>query len=64
VSEAADRSLLRALAAVQAALDQVGAPAMIIGGMALIAHGVPRLTRDIDATIWGEGLDVEMWNRR
>jgi len=58
VSEPADRSLLQALAAVQAALDQVGAPAMIIGGMALIARGIPRLTRDIDATVWGEGLDV------
>jgi len=59
VSEAADRSLLQALAAVQAALDQVGASAMIIGGMALIARGIPRLTRDIDATVWGEGLELE-----
>jgi len=60
VSEAADRSLLQALAAVQAALDQVGAPAMIIGGMALIARGIPRLTRDIDATVWGEGLELKV----
>jgi len=44
---------------VQEALDEIGAPAMIIGGMAVIAHGIPRLTRDIDATVWGEGLDVD-----
>ena len=56
VSDPADQSLLQALAAVQTALDQVGAPAMIIGGMALIARGIPRLTHDIDATVWGAGL--------
>ena len=59
VSASADRSLLAALAAVQAALNEIGAPAMIIGGMALIARGVVRLTRDIDATVWGEGLEAE-----
>jgi hypothetical protein len=31
---------------------------MIIGGIAVIARGVPRLTRDVDATIESEGLDV------
>ncbi|MEA2564123.1 MAG: hypothetical protein QOH06_5627 [Acidobacteriota bacterium] len=31
---------------------------MIIGGMAVIARGVPRLTVDVDATIWG--ADVEL----
>jgi hypothetical protein len=32
------------------ALDAVDAPSMIIGGVAVIAMGVPRLTVDIDAT--------------
>jgi hypothetical protein len=31
---------------------------MIIGGMAVIARGVPRLTRDIDGTIVGDGTDL------
>jgi len=42
-----------------AALDDLRAPAMIIGGVAVIARGVPRTTLDIDATIWGEGLDIQ-----
>jgi len=32
---------------------------MIIGGVAVIAHGVPRLTRDIDATIARSGNDID-----
>jgi predicted nucleotidyltransferase len=32
---------------------------MIIGGIAVIARGVPRQTVDIDATMWAEGLDVD-----
>jgi hypothetical protein len=31
---------------------------MIIGGIASIARGVPRLTRDIDGTIAGDGTDL------
>jgi hypothetical protein len=31
---------------------------MIVGGIAVIARGVPRLTTDIDATVWGEGLSL------
>ena len=31
---------------------------MIIGGLAVIARGVPRQTVDIDATMWAEGLDI------
>jgi hypothetical protein len=48
-----------ALEALVGALDHVRAPAMIIGGVAVIARGVPRTTLDIDATIWGEGLDIQ-----
>ncbi len=32
---------------------------MIIGGIAVIARGVPRLTRDIDATVAGAGTDLQ-----
>jgi hypothetical protein len=55
----ADAALLAALAACGSALRQLGRPAMIIGGIAVIARGVPRQTVDIDATVWAEGLDVE-----
>ncbi|MBI2186541.1 MAG: hypothetical protein HYU37_05380 [Acidobacteria bacterium] len=55
----ADAALLAALAACASALRVLGRPAMIIGGLAVIARGVPRQTVDIDATIWAEGLDVD-----
>ena len=32
---------------------------MVIGGVAAIAHGVLRTTRDVDATIVGEGTDLD-----
>lgn len=32
---------------------------MIIGGIAVIARGVPRQTVDIDATIWGEAITID-----
>lgn len=55
----ADAALLAALAACAAALRRVGRPAMIIGGIAVIARGLPRQTVDIDATMWAEGLDID-----
>ena len=53
-----DQVLLEAVAALAAALRNLRAPGMIIGGMAVIARGVPRLTVDVDATVWG--ADVEL----
>jgi hypothetical protein len=50
-------SALRALAG---AFDEAGVPAMIIGGIAVIARGVPRHTIDIDATLRAEGLDIDL----
>lgn len=44
---------LEAVKALQSALDELGSPAMIIGGVAVIALGVPRYTADVDATILG-----------
>jgi len=49
-----------ALKALAGALDEVDVPAMIIGGIAVIARGVPRHTIDIDATVRAEGLDLDL----
>jgi hypothetical protein len=53
------RTFLDALDAVRRALDEIEAPSMIIGGVAVIALGVPRLTIDIDATIAAVALDLD-----
>jgi hypothetical protein len=42
-----------------AALDELGAPSMIIGGIAVIAAGVPRETVDIDATVLGRSATLD-----
>lgn len=55
----ADEAVLGALRALAGAIDELGAPAMIIGGIAVIARGVPRQTVDIDAAVWAEHLDVD-----
>lgn len=51
--------VLQALAALNRALAGLDAPAMIIGGIAVIARGVPRLTVDVDATVWGPDASLE-----
>ena len=48
-----------ALLALQRAFEDFARAAMIIGGIAAVARGIPRFTRDIDATIEAEGLDVD-----
>ena len=54
--------LRSALVALAGALKSIGRPAMLIGGLAVIARGVPRLTIDIDAVVDAEGLDVDrLW---
>ncbi len=40
-------------------LADTGRPYMIIGGIAVIAHGVARLTRDVDATLPADGLNLQ-----
>ena len=51
-----------ALAALSKALAALDRPAMLIGGLAVIARGVPRLTIDIDAVVHAEGLDLDrLW---
>ncbi len=49
----AEERFTAALRSVMAALDELAAPSMIIGNVAVIAAGVPRQTIDIDATILG-----------
>lgn len=41
------------------ALDELGAPAAIIGGLAVIARGIPRSTVDIDATVSARAVEPE-----
>jgi hypothetical protein len=48
-----------ALLALQQAFTDLARPAMIIGGLAAVARGIPRFTRDIDATMDAEKLDVD-----
>ncbi len=59
MSAAPDRSILQALAALERVLAKLDAPAMVIGGIAVIARGVPRSTVDVDATIWGSAVSLE-----
>ena len=51
--------LSAAVAAVARALSQMPAPGMLIGGIAVIARGVPRTTRDVDATVSAETGHLE-----
>jgi hypothetical protein len=59
VSERPAPAFLDALRAFHQALVQLGAPFTFIGGVAVIARGVPRLTVDIDATVRATDADVE-----
>jgi hypothetical protein len=54
-----ERILEDALAALAGALDEAGAPWMIIGGIAVIARGVRRFTTDIDAAVRGDAITIE-----
>jgi hypothetical protein len=55
----AERRLLPAVSALELALASLGARHMLIGGVAVIARGVRRLTDDVDATVWAEGIDLD-----
>lgn len=48
-----------ALAALQAALDELAIPSAIIGGVAAIARGVDRSTADVDATVAGDSTEPQ-----
>ena len=51
MSEGRPPEFLDALRALRDGLQALGVPWMIIGGVAVIAHGVPRYTADVDATV-------------
>ncbi|MCR4318054.1 MAG: nucleotidyltransferase [Planctomycetes bacterium] len=51
---------LKLIARVAAKLDELGIDYMIIGGQAVMKHGEPRVTKDIDITL---ALDVSEANR-
>lgn len=55
----ADTGLLLALESLQNVLAGFDRRAMIIGGIAVIARGVPRQTIDIDATVDATGTDID-----
>jgi hypothetical protein len=55
----ADQRFVSALRAVAAALNDIPAASMIIGGVAVIAAGVPRQTIDVDATVLGRQTTTE-----
>jgi len=59
VTRTPEAGFLDALRAVRTALDELRVASMIIGGVAVIAHGVPRLTVDIDATVVAAGLGID-----
>ena len=50
-------NLNRALAHVAADLQEHGIDYIVVGALALLAHGYPRLTEDIDLVFTTEGLD-------
>ncbi len=51
--------LADALKALTRALDELGSPSAIIGGVAVIANGVPRATVDVDATVSAQAVGPE-----
>jgi len=55
----ADRRFRAALDALAASMNAFGVPWMVIGGVAVIAAGVPRETIDVDATVLGRLSDID-----
>ncbi|MSP59939.1 MAG: hypothetical protein EXR72_06290 [Myxococcales bacterium] len=55
----ADRPIEEALSALDQTLSTADVPWMIIGGIAIIARGVRRLTTDIDALVRGDAITIE-----
>lgn len=59
MADPARSRLLEALVALSRGLDSVPSPSMIIGGIAVIAHGVPRQTIDLDATVLADRIEPQ-----
>lgn len=58
-AKSGERLLEDALDALARALDDSGAPWMIIGGIAIVARGVRRFTTDVDVTVRGDAVRPE-----
>ncbi len=54
-----EQQLQHALSDLSSALKTIGAPWMIIGGIAVIARGVRRFTADIDAAVRGDEVQID-----
>jgi predicted nucleotidyltransferase len=52
-----NQKIRKTLADLIKALHRIDAPSMVIGGIAVIAHGVARQTIDVDATVLATRLD-------
>jgi predicted nucleotidyltransferase len=59
----AEKQIASAIAALERALSHFGRH-MLIGGIAVIAYGVRRLTDDVDATLWADGVVLDDLFRR
>ncbi len=59
MTEGREAPFLAALRALRDGLESLGAPWMVLGGVAVIARGVPRHTVDIDATVWAAAVAPE-----
>lgn len=59
VTEARPAEFLDALRALCDGLRALNVPWMVIGGVAVIAHGVPRYTADVDATVTAPQEPIE-----
>jgi hypothetical protein len=58
-TKAAERRIEAAIAALSAVLTKSGAPWMVIGGIAVIARGVRRMTTDVDAVVRGDAISID-----
>lgn len=54
-----ERRLEAALEALAGALHETGAPWMVIGGVAVIARGVRRMTTDLDVVVRGDAISLQ-----
>jgi hypothetical protein len=54
-----DAPFVEALHDLRAALSELGVPWLVIGGLAVIARGVPRFTADVDATFVGDDVSID-----
>lgn len=62
--ESAERRIEDTLDALRRALTRASVPWMVIGGIAVIARGVRRVTTDIDVAVRGDSITIEQLAER